>query len=544
MWDGSPRGILTGMEESRHNRTAVHESSWSPRSVTSYSSNHHPGLRSVDASHASVSKADVARLNDTLRASGLAPVPREADVSDLIECAVNAVSELNNRNKSLLHAPSYSEPPIPPRPIDQPKSKRPPVVSEPVISVAEYHALLDENRRVSLIAQRYKTEAASMERSLRIKSDEVEKLASQLQCKYRQEDQRAALAMSAIRDHKMPTSTLLVIENYQKQIASLESENISLSKRNASMMHRLKVLEEDRKNLHAVMKDTIASDASYHNLEEECENLKQCIEILEQNATQKNLKIQELESKFFEQLEQNNFIQKHVSASRAITSIGGIIGCADDPQKVVEKIKKMESVLTTVLPRFENFVNRIVGNDKDIISPNPTTLDRLASDIENARNHSSILQHINSELNQTKLLVKDSDLTTIPDRIETLIKQASSPHITDAQTFKQYKEIIHELIRILGTDNAGEVVTVARRTVFRVDEYSNFYKRLCGEMGLGEKASFQQVIDKVKGGGGNLSKSRDFPIRQSPARFRLFSDDSGDDNDLAFSREIIRVPRK
>ncbi len=553
-WDEGPPDSLAGVEEVASNKTAVHESSWSVKSadghrlyrsdpVDASSKLHH-----TDSMNASLTKADVARLNDTLRASGLAPVRREADVVDIIDCAVHAVNELNTRHRTLLNA-SYTEARDShvPDSFSQPKAKQtaPPIISEPVISLQDYQALLDENRRVSLIAQKYKTEATSIERSLRLKSEEVDRLSSRLQLKYREEDQRAALAMSAIRDNKMPNSTLLVIENYQKQIASLESENSGLAKRNASMMHRLKVLEADRNQLHAVMKQSMVSDSSFQNMKEECDNLKQCVDLLEDNLAKKDARIKELETKYFEQVEQNHFSQKHASASKAVSSMAAFLGCSDDPHKVVEKVKQMESVITGVFPKLESFARDLVGDESDEVS-DQKVLDRVSDEIHVARNHSLILHAVNTRLNQCKQLVRDSDMGTVVERVERLVKQASSPAVTESQTLRKQKEILHELVRILGTESVEELASVAHRLVFKTEETSNFFKRLAAELGLSDKASFSQIMDQVRRGIRTDHRAPNKPNPSSPqsdpVRFRMCSSDS--DSDLALSREIIRVSRK
>lgn len=548
-------GSIANSEDAQSIKTALHDVSRGGRAVHC-----HTGYiehdRSEDRSHShgmngSLSGADVGRLNDTLRASGLAPLRREADLADIIECAVNAVSALNHRNQSLLNA-SYADAPA--REVRAPTiPKAPPrVVSEPVISVEDYQALLDENRRVSLIAQRLKTESNSMERSLRLKSEEVERLSSRLQSKFRDEDHRAALAMSAIRDKRMPTNTLLVIENYQKQISSLESDKSALVRRTTSLAHRLKILEDDRQQLQALIKGTVVSDAHAQNIEEECDNLKECMLVLETNLAQKNSKIQELEQKYFEQVEQNHFSQKHVSASVAVSSLAGLLGTADDPPKVVEKIKKMQCLITGVFPIFEAFVRNVVrietGTDATTSSEiflDAKFLDSLLDNVRTRHNHSTLLHTLNARLNQVpKLLVRDSDVSSVVERVETLIKAASCPAVSDSHAFKQYKEIVHDLVKTLGTEGISDLAPVAHRIKFRIEEYGNFYRRLCNELGLGEKAPFSQVIDKV-----TVQKKRPTDTKAEstaattqPARFRMFSSDS--EGDLALSREIIKVSRK
>jgi chaperonin cofactor prefoldin len=482
-----------------------------------------------DVSIGSVSRPDMVRLNDTLRSTGLAPLRRDADVHDVVDCAVDAIRELTNRTQGLLNASSFSDTcrirlPEPPK---SPKRQiRPIPPSIPSVSLDEYNALMEENRRVSQAAQRYKTEASSLERSLRMKSEECDKLQSQLQAKCKEQDQRSALAMTTLRTQRLPHSTLLVVENYQKRINTLEDDNNALTKRMSSLMYRIKILESEKQHLHTLMRGTISADANTASLAEERDTLVACVDELEKSVSCKEKKIQELESKLTQSVPDQ-------TRSSTLVSICAILGIpsSDPPSQIISQIKKLDEIFHGPYFALNEFIRSI--SDTRIETVDKASLRVLSDSISIQKSKAGQFDRITQILDNHRL--RDG---SVSERIESLITKANSPGVVDGRDLVKFTSIIKELSDTLGVRDPDQLRQSVERTLFKLHELQNFYKTLSHLLGLSNSVSFLKCIERIEG---LVRGPAGGPVMGGVVAGRERGDP--DHSDLAWSRQLIRIPK-
>ena len=191
-----------------------------------------------------VSRFQLTRLNDVLRGCGVAPVSRNLGADELVAACTEAILSLGRRNRDLCES-SISQSVGPPVSIQSVKEV---MVAAPIdeSAVRRCKELEEETKRLRRQVVNLERDLTHAKHAVKAREKETEDLRESLKARIGEDDRRAALAMTTVREQKLGTNTLILINNYQRQMENLERENARLknSSKLGNMEKRLAELED------------------------------------------------------------------------------------------------------------------------------------------------------------------------------------------------------------------------------------------------------------------------------------------------------------
>ena len=386
---------------------------------------------------------DLLRLNDTFQSCGLSSLPRDANVQDVVYGSIQAINEIVSRARSQAlpcrNALTIAE--TQPNPALQNEEKlRQSERTLDKLSV-QCENLSSENKELRKLVMQWKSEANSVEHLLNAKEKEVVKLRRTLKEKTSDDDKRAALSMTTIRDQNMPHSSLLLLNQLQKRISDLEQENTTLAKRNTRLRH---------------------SDANKQIEDELKRALKENELLLSQLDLAKEQR-SDMEQKYYCIVEERNAAQKmSTKESEFISQICGVLG--EDQKQAFKTIQDMQRIVTEIFPPIDSFVTRVTrmvnpGHSGPITQPVLAhSLDRVIQWAQDSGEYSALMD------------AKSSGPLTEQERLE--LVRLRSLQLCVQSTFGLHETHSDSLIPYLG------------RVKFKLDEFRNFYKQACIELGI------------------------------------------------------------
>ena len=381
-----------------------------------------------------LSSRDLTALNDVFRSYGMEPLPRDADVEDLVCYSIRAIHELGSRALEEVPPPQLSTTMSTRDQHDTcVKNKSNLIQSELALKKLkdEHDATLNENKELRKLVMQWKSESNSLSHLLKCKENELSKLQTVLKDKMAEEDRRSALSMTTIRDQNMPHTSLIVLNNMQKRIDVLEQENAVLSKRNSRRM-----THDSDKYI-----DTVVAQ-------------------LEQTQAQ----LAETTTKYYELVEETNRRRKD---DAAVTKLLEILG--EEPKQALKTVREMQKLVAEIFPPLDAFVTRITRMvDPGVSGPITQAV------LSNALNR--VVQWAQDSAEYAVLMeARNSGPLTEEERLDLCRLKALESSIRE--TFGVAETQTDSLVPYLG------------RVKFKCDEFRNFYKQACIELGL-------QVKDK------------------------------------------------
>ena len=369
---------------------------------------------------------DITELNDALRSCGMEPLPRNADIRDALCYSIRAIHELGSR--PLVTIPSE---PTKRMNLDQqadacggPKS----IIKQSEFDVMklndDYEATLNENKELRKLVMQWRSEANSLSHLLKAKENELGKLQTLFKDKIADDDRRSALSMTTIRDQNMPHSSLIVLNNMQKRISELEQENACLLKRNS------RVPREERPSVVAQ---------------------------LDQAKNQ----LADVTKKYYDLVEESNEARKNDS-DEIVSKLVALVG--EDPKQAVKTVQDMKKLVTEIFPPINVFVTRITRMVDPGIS-GPITQSVLTTCLNR------VVQWAQDSADYTALTTAKND-GPLSEQERLDFCRLKALEINIRETFGIAETQIDSLIPYLG------------RVKFKCDEFRNFYKQACIELGL------------------------------------------------------------
>jgi hypothetical protein len=422
---------------------------------------------------------DLLRLNDALQSCGLRSLPRDANIKDVVYGSIEAINELVSR---------ASSEPQPCRDFPMKTETHSIHPSRNVEKLRETEQALDklsaqcenlssENKELRKLVMQWKSEANSVKHLLNAKEKEVDKLRISLKDKASEDDKRAALSMTTIREQNMPHSSLLLLNQLQKRISDLEQENTILAKRNTRLRHS-ESNKQTADDLGRLMKEN---------------------ELLASQLEHSKAQFSEMERKYYSVVEETNLERKTANKeSDFISQITRILG--EDRNQAFKTIKDMQRIVTEIFPPIDSFVTRVTrmvdpGHTGPISEPVlANALDRVIQWAQDSGELSTLME------------AKSLGPLTEEERVE--LARLKSLQQCVRSTFGLHETHSDSLIPYLG------------RVKFKLDEFRNFYKQACVVLGMRIEdkiptyAAFMEEMKKQLGQSDTLNVSGNRSVRR------------------------------
>ena len=505
--------------------------------------------------------ASLVMLNDALRASGISAIPRDSPLDEVMASCARAVWELNTRAQEAVSR-SFAQP--------MPRSSRNTEGRQRSISpssgtgpapVAEHHTELDrmveEVKGFRRLAVGQKHKISSLEHQLRCKEADVERMRTLLQRKAEDEDRRAALTMTTLREQRIGSSGFVVMNNYQKQIDQLQRENETLSKRNQAMGVRLRLMQDERQTDPArVATPVVATESDIRQIEA----LRGSIEQYEREMEEKDNNLVKLQAErdrnevqIFALKEEIAFMKKTKNKDANISELIKMdkaraashnqspdssplivaelcsILHVDDPLLLPSAITKLARVVSEVVPPMEAFVTAVCAEIGITEGPvDIATLKSAQSMISDLHAQQGLLAGL-AQI-RSRMSVREQEVDVIAE----LHKILDGVLVSDP--------LVEQIQGILDIPDRERVIPFLNSLYFKFRELSNFYSSLTAELGLRKTCSYAECWRSVKA----LIDGADKGV---VARQQVTPDDQSDASDtsignLALKREIVVVPRR
>jgi len=504
----------------------------------------------------------IARLNDSLRSCGFASLPLTADMSDTVNASVTAISTLLHR---LAESQRHEQPVIPRQ--RTPSVERVVIHPNPAlptgIPIGEHKAVVDENRNMQKSLNQLNSKLTSLNHTIRLKETELERLQSLITDKMKEDDKRAALAMTTIRDQKMPHSSLVVLNNLQKQLSNVETDNAALVRKNSNLTTRIRILEEERQRLSSLVELRTPSPETDHNheianLENELKRALEELDSLRFESAHKDTLLSKANSKYYEIVEERNFEKKRqlsgklgrvdpARRDKLLDDISNIVK-SDDPVVLFDIIKKYGEIAQAKFPPLESFVAELRKSLNISESNGMGELDVMRNRVEELCHASAVLERIKSLLGASR-----EDM--LMDSLKALIEVSKDPLTIDADEFGRLRSMKTTIASILGIQQSkGDLVSAITQSVqrleFKTNEFNNFFKQLCLVLDLPVTnsyiPSYNKCMEKVR----ELNAVTRKEILGHTFGSAKFVENQSDSDaspintmNLAFSREIVRIPK-
>ena len=372
---------------------------------------------------------DLRRLNDALRSSGLQSLPHDAKFEDVVSHTIEAINGLVSK-AALLSEYNVQK-------STRKDERSVPVAHLPVVvesdfsknKSSELDSVLKENKELRKLVMQWKSEANSLSHLLKSKEKEVDRLQNSLRDKVSEDDKRSALSMMTIREHNMPSSSLIYLNNLQKRISELERENEVLSRPKSSLKSK---------------------DADYEAVL--CE--------LEETKT----RLTDMTNKYYSAVEERNEARKTVirdDSQNVSKKIANLIG--EDQDKALKTVADMKRVVTEIFPPIDAFVTRV----SRMVEPGMTgpitqqvlgrMLDRIVQWAQDSADLGVVTKNSGPMEAQEKLLL---------------------------HRLKGMQTRICEIFGLQETPHSDTMTSYLSRVKFKCDEFRNFYKLACIELGM------------------------------------------------------------
>ena len=203
-----------------------------------------PGTRPFSYG-SSFQPAALNRLNDSLQGSGFEAVSRDADIEEVVSVCINVINEIAARNQGLTQRIAVAQSTAKERPKVVFQVKEVPAKQEDPVRDSNDHS---ETARLRKVCKSQSDRIENLENRLKMKEADVEKLTRLLQEKLKADDRRSALTMENIRGQKLGTSAFVAMDNYQRQIDELRTDNEHLRRRCQNLSVRLRHATERNPN--------------------------------------------------------------------------------------------------------------------------------------------------------------------------------------------------------------------------------------------------------------------------------------------------------
>ena len=189
------------------------------------------------------SSGNLQRLNDVLQSNGFESISRGADIHEIINNCITAMSELSSRTVNLTHKLREKD-----RATALPRGERlhltqqnspQSVPTVPDTDIENRHRE-DESDRLRQVCKAQHNRIHALENHIRLKESELERVKAMLQERARKEDRRGAITMTSLREQKLGTNGFVLIHNLQRQIDCLTQDNESLARKCRELSVRLR----------------------------------------------------------------------------------------------------------------------------------------------------------------------------------------------------------------------------------------------------------------------------------------------------------------
>lgn len=436
--------------------------------------------------------SSIHRLNDTLRASGFRPVPREAEVVDLVNSCIAAISSLQTRYSDLVAKHSQVSAPAVRLPVAADVQARAPIVKE---ADEETSALLSRMReevvKLRKVSQSQHSKIASLEHLARARDAELEKMREFIKQKADEQNRRDALAMTTIREQRIGSSNVHLINNYLKQIDNLQRNNETLRKRNESLSVRLRIAsksdwaltEEDRPETlrcqievlqERLVDATSRAEAAQERLsrdQQEIFQLRNELSNLHQGLHTEREQTTILRETVAAQNERISHLLRYELICESISRMCQV----DDLEALPHSVEKLVKVVNEIVPPMEAFVAECIARfgTKD--------LGLLKSRIVEMHDREPLIQGL-TEI-QARLHVPTHEvIPAIRRHIEAVDK---NPIVKDVQG-------------LLRVDNPALILPTLRSLQLRWEELTNFQSNLVSEIGLRRGVPLAECLRKIR----------------------------------------------
>lgn len=493
----------------------------------------------------------LARVNDSLRACGLDPTPRNAPVGDVMRSCVDAVEELSRRNRELAERrPEVRT--VFQRPISPVRGPAGPTPADP----NDHCELQDDLRRLRKVSLGQRQRIETLERQLRSRESELEKLKTYTQEKAKEEDKRNALAMTTLREQKLGSNSFMVVNNFIKQIDVLEKENEALDRRCQTLTVRLRQQgsashenAQDEKAIEAIQRELNEVNEIAHQLTRESEEKDALI-------SQQKREIDNVVNQMYELKEELLFNEKQRmkksspqsspkfdSASEMVASLRELLQVGAD-EYLIPAVDRLLHLSNEVLPLLESFAVSLASRirpGKPFESSDPRAFEELRLEIAHLLNDRQTVSMI-----ERALAPLSPDETELVPRIQKLVGELGMYR-------SGHNPVIRDITQLVQPKTPNLLIPTLQRSLARIDELSNFYTSVVALLGLRKGCSYAECvrqIQRLQGGscqpGIQVSENPENGPNRHVAGWEAGSSSGSDSStvsNLALRRELLSIYR-
>jgi hypothetical protein len=458
-----------------------------------------------------------------LQGYGFDPAPGDADIAEIVTACVHAINSLADRVSRFAEkqrVDSQLPPVLSIKPSVGVKSESPGPSIEADIKIASQRTELAECRK-SMSAQKH--EISSLEHQIRSRDGEIENLRSLLRSQARDEDKRGALTMTCLRERKIGTSAFILVNNLQRQIDNLERENESLKLKIGNITNRVRVRSPSRKN-----------DEVNRKLCEEIIHLKQLI-------LSKDTTIDSYETEIFK-LKKREKGKKHLESVGVCTdefrSEEGLL--IDDlkallfNENVTEAVSNLKLNEREIMFPLKQFVNELFQRFPGTLQGECHQRDNLDRLVEQIDKH--LVGDESVQIATEAASILHCGRMELPSRLKMLLLENESLRADNFQD-----PVLNEAMKTLGVSAREKFVPVVRSIEFKLNEFSNFYRRLLALLTLSKGSTYAACMREIES---RLNLPPGI-VQSDRVNFDLEDSDNSDIsvNNLAFVREVMPFSR-
>ena len=465
----------------------------------------------------------VVRLNDVLLALGFRPAPTDADVGEIINACITALSELADRNSQIVERLTVQSKVASEIPLSRALKNRPEAPVEVPDNKGIVSAIKEELAKARRTISEQNQKLRTFENQIRSRNCEIENLRSLLKAQAKDEDRRSALTMTSLREQKIGSNAFLLVNNLQRQIETLEKENESLSRRVVNLNNRGRPVAPSLKE-----------DELRKALCDEIAELKEALRTGELDKEILKFELQESKEKIHLKEVRSVYVLTDPTASEEeelVKHLKHILHSED----VVEEVLRLMKIELEVFPPVEEFIRALYDQ-----FPESSYSEYSFSDIKN-----ELLEKIETILSNRELIgIAGAIAKTLDCNVgESLDKVSAVLLEQKALQDEAYKDpVLLEAMRTLGVSSREKFVPVIRSLEFKLDEFSNFFKRLLAVLNLHRGSTYAACMREIE-------RRLDLPkaIIQSEIPNIEFDDSDISDistDNLALVREVPRIPSR
>lgn len=462
------------------------------------------------------------RLNDVLLALGFRPAPTDADVGEIINACITALSELADRNSNIVERLTVQSKVATEIPLNRPPKSKPEAPVEVHDNESIVSSIKEELAKARRTISEQNQKLRTFENQIRSRNGEIENLRSLLKAQAKDEDRRSALSMTSLREQKIGSNAFLLVNNLKRQIETLEKENESLSRRVVNLSNRARPVAPSLKE-----------GELRKGLCDEILELKEALRAGDLEREILKFELQESEKTHLKEVKSVHVLTEPSSSEEAelVKYLKHIL----HSEGIVEEVSRLIKLEREVFPPVEEFMRALYDR-----FPESSYSEYSFSDIKD-----ELLKKIESIFSNRELIgIADAigkKLDCSPG--ESLNKLSDVLLELRALHDEAYKDpVLLEAMKTLGVSSREKFVPVIRSLEFKLDEFSNFFKRLLAVLNLHRGSTYASCMREIE-------RRLHIPkaIIQSEMPNIEFDDSDMSDistENLALVREVVQIPSR